>query len=216
MDSLMHDSPLVFAILGAEVLFWLLLVGGLAARYLARWTRLSRVLLLSVPLVDVALITLTAIDLANGATPNWSHALAAVYLGFTVGFGHSIITSMDAWFSHRFAGGPAPARRPKSGPAYIRRMWAEWLRALVAWSLAVPALLVMIAVSGWTVPTSIEAAFEGDLWSWVARITLVLVAWLVFGPVYALLFRWQTEESTEGSPTTADDPSTAHSRSVAP
>jgi hypothetical protein len=107
-------SPLVWWIVAAEASFWILLLAGLAVRYLARMRRLSSVLLLAVPFVDVSLIALTAWDLSIGAEPNFSHILAALYLGITVGFGHSIIGRVDAWFAHRFAGAPEtwPGARP--------------------------------------------------------------------------------------------------------
>ena len=42
-------------------------------------------LLLCEPLLEVVLLVVTAIDLKNGAEPDWTHGLAALYIGFTVG-----------------------------------------------------------------------------------------------------------------------------------
>lgn len=42
----------IAAIVAAEVAFWMLLLGGLALRYLARARRLSSAVLATVPLVD--------------------------------------------------------------------------------------------------------------------------------------------------------------------
>lgn len=177
------------AIIGAEVAFWVLLLLGLAARYLLKLRRMSTALLISVPLADVVLILLVAFDLSRGSEPTSIHGLAAVYLGFSVGFGHHIINRADAWFAHRFAGGPRPTRPPRTGPARVRHEWRDWLRVLTAWVTAVPALLVMKVFAGWSLPGSVEEAWTDELWSWVARLTLINIAWLLTGPVYATLFK---------------------------
>ena len=123
----MHESislnPIVWAIIGAEVAFWVTLALGLVTRYLFRSRRASRIILLCVPLIDLVLITLTAADLALGAEPDAVHALAVVYLGFTIGFGPAVIAWADRWFAHRFAEGPRPAKPASSGPEYVRRIW---------------------------------------------------------------------------------------------
>ncbi|MEF3322855.1 hypothetical protein PV375_04040 [Gulosibacter sp. GYB002] len=176
------------AIIGAEIAFWVLLVLGLLARYLLKLKRTSTALLLSVPLIDLVLVILVGLDLSRGSAPTSVHGLAAVYLGFSVGFGHYIISRADAWFNHRFAGGPRPARPPRTGPAKVRHEWQVWLRVLTAWAIAVPALLIMKAFSGWSWPSSMEEFWTDELWSWVARLTLVNIAWLLTGPVYATIF----------------------------
>ena len=52
-----------------EVGFWVLLGAGLAARYLLRARRLSTVLLLLVPVLDVVLVTASLVDVAGGSPP---------------------------------------------------------------------------------------------------------------------------------------------------
>lgn len=187
MDS--TGNWIVGAIIGAEVAFWVLLLLGLTARYLLKLGRTSTALLLSVPLADVVLVLLVALDLSRGSEPTSVHGLAAVYLGFSVGFGHYIITRVDAWFAHRFAGGPRPTRPPRTGPAKVKHEWHDWLRALIAWAIAVPALLMMKVFSGWSWPSSMEELWTDELWSWVARLTLINIAWLLTGPVYTTIFK---------------------------
>ncbi|KAB1643926.1 hypothetical protein [Gulosibacter chungangensis] len=184
----------VGAIVAAEIGFWVLLFVGLAARYLLKLRRLSNVLLVCVPLIDLVLIGLVAFDLSRGTEPTGVHGFAALYLGFSVGFGHRLISSVDAWFAHRFAGGPKPPRVPKSGPKRIRYEWREWLRILVAWAIAVAALILMKAFSGWWVPESMEELWNDPLWAWVGRVTLVNVIWLLTGPVYSMLFQFAPNE----------------------
>ena len=64
-------------IVACEIGFWVILLLGLACRYLLRREQLSRALLLGVPLVDALLLVFTAIDLSNGATATFAHGLAS-------------------------------------------------------------------------------------------------------------------------------------------
>lgn len=67
-------------ILTGEVAFWAFVLGGLAARYLLRRPRLGLALLLTTPVVDLALIAATVVDLRVGATAGVFHGLAAIYV----------------------------------------------------------------------------------------------------------------------------------------
>jgi len=192
MDSfteLFGTSPLIWAILGAEAAFWILLFGGLAVRYLLRRRRLSTLMLIGVPVVDLVLLILTAVDLAGGEEPNLTHTLATIYLGFTVAFGHSLIAKADTWFAHRFAGGPAPAKKPKSGPAYVRAAWLEWRRVVLAVAIAIAGLLVIQVMIGWRVPSTFALANEDALWSMVIRLAMIAGIWFVAGPLYGMVFK---------------------------
>lgn len=81
------------------------------------------------------LLGATVIDLLGGATAGVAHGLAAVYIGVSVAFGHRIIRWADVRFAHRFAGGPAPERPPRTGPAHARREREAWYRHLLAWTV---------------------------------------------------------------------------------
>src|SRR5687768_8051858 len=111
---------MVTLIAACEVGFWVVLGAGLAARYLLRWRRVSTVLLICVPLVDVVLLTATIIDLSGGGSASTVHGLAAVYLGVSVAFGHSMMRWADQRFAHWFADGPPPVKPPKSGRERVR------------------------------------------------------------------------------------------------
>jgi hypothetical protein len=126
MGDFLSENPLVLLVGACEVGFWVLLTAGLAARYLLRARRLSTVLLLLVPVLDVALVSASLVDVAAGSPPGLTHGLAAVYLGGTVAFGHSMIRWADARFAHRFAGGPPPPRPPRYGAAKVAYEWREW------------------------------------------------------------------------------------------
>ncbi|MFI5659779.1 hypothetical protein [Streptomyces sp. NPDC051684] len=129
---------IVTLIIVCEVGFWVLLAAGLALRYWARMPRASVAVLLCEPLLEVLLLVVTAIDLKNGAEPDWKHGLAAVYIGYSIALGHYTITWVDVRVAHRFAGGPPPST-PKYGVPRAVHEWklaARWiLAALIAMGL---------------------------------------------------------------------------------
>lgn len=135
---------IVTLIVICEVGFWVLLVAGLALRYLAKMPRLGAAVLLCEPLLEVVLLAVTAIDLKNGAEPDWKHGLAAVYIGFTVALGHHTIKWVDAKFAHRFAGGPPPAKRPEYGAARTIHEWKTTIRWITAAVIAMGLLQAAI------------------------------------------------------------------------
>ncbi|MEU3527261.1 hypothetical protein AB0E62_25870 [Streptomyces sp. NPDC038707] len=138
---------IVGLVIACEAAFWVLLAAGLAFRYALRMPRTGLALLLCEPLLEVVLLVATAIDLKNGAQPDWRHGLAAVYIGFTAGLGHSTITWVDARVAHRFAGGPPPVRPPRYGSA---RAVHEW-KAAARWILAAAVALALLQGAVWYV-----------------------------------------------------------------
>jgi hypothetical protein len=127
---------IVGLIVACEAGFWVLLAAGLAARYLLRLRRTSVALLLCEPLLEVVLFVVTAIDLRNGAEPSWEHGLAALYLGFTVAYGHYTIRRLDGHAAHRLAGGPPPPKPPRFGLPRAAHEGRLWLRTLLAATVA--------------------------------------------------------------------------------
>jgi hypothetical protein len=179
--NLVSENPLIAVIAACEIGFWVVLGAGLVARYLLRLRRISAVLLVCVPLVDVVLLVATAIDLRSGGEATQIHGLAAAYLGFSVAFGHSMVRWADQRFAHRFAGGPPPWKPPKYGAERVRYEWREWLKCLLAWAIACGLMLVLMYGIG--SPDRAEA-----LWAWIARLSTVLVIWLVGWPVRVSVF----------------------------
>ncbi len=103
---------------------------------------------MATPLVDVFLLAATVIDLSNGATATVAHSLAAIYIGVSLAFGHSMIRWADVRFAHRFAGGPAPVPAPHDGPAHAAHERRGWLRHLLAWAIGSSLMLAGVAVVG--------------------------------------------------------------------
>lgn len=173
----------LFVIAACEVGFWVLLGLGLVARYLLRLRRTSTVLLLLVPVLDLVLVGASLLDVARGTPPGVTHGIAALYLGFTVAFGHSTIRWVDARFAHRFAGGPPPVRPPQHGSAKIAHAWREWSKAAVMAAIAAAVVALTAVVAGTGFP-AVLAWYDDPLWSWAARAGSVAVVWFVVGPVW--------------------------------
>ncbi|MFC8246648.1 hypothetical protein [Streptomyces chartreusis] len=127
---------IVALIIACEVGFWVLLALGLAVRYLLKWRRTSVVLLLCEPLLELVLFVATAVDLKNGAEPGWEHGLAALYIGYTVVYGHYTIRWLDGHAAHRLGGAPRPPRPPRYGMARARHEGGLWLRTLLGAAVA--------------------------------------------------------------------------------
>jgi hypothetical protein len=177
--SLLRD-PVAALIVVCEIGFWIVLTAGLAVRYGLRRRRLSLVLLLLSPLLDLVLLVVTAVDLMDGGRAGTVHGLAAGYLAGTVVWGHRILRWADQRVAHRFAGGPPPERPPKYGAARVRYEWVEWGRAVLFWALACALLGAITLVVG--DPDRTDA-----LIGWMGRYALVVVIWFVVDPLWTTL-----------------------------
>ncbi|MEV4387565.1 hypothetical protein AB0J68_17910 [Micromonospora sp. NPDC049580] len=171
----------VAVIIGCEIAFWVLLGAGLVARYPLRRPRLGAALLVCVPLVDLALLAASVIDLRRGATAGVSHGLAAAYLGFSVAFGHSMVRWADQRFAHRFAGGPPPVRPPRYALAHSRHSWRVRAKALLGWAVA-------CALLGAAILWVNDAERTRELGNWIRSLTVVILIWLVAFPVWETMF----------------------------
>lgn len=133
-------------ILACEIGFWVAIVLGLAARYLLRRPVLGAALLVMAPVLDLVLLVATALHLRSGAEPGAAHALAAIYLGFSIAYGHAMISWADVRFAHRFAGGPAPVKR--YGVVQTRASWLDVGRTGLAALIAVAVMAGLAWVAG--------------------------------------------------------------------
>ncbi|MFE7767630.1 hypothetical protein [Streptomyces sp. NPDC057438] len=175
-QALGGDGLVIGAILTCEIAFWAFLVLGLLARYALRARRLGGALLVCVPLTDLALVAFSVVHLRSGGEAGATHGLAAVYLGVSVGFGPEIVRRADAWFAHRVAGAPAPAKPPVAGPERVRHEWRLWLRCVTSCAVAATLTLLMWALAA-------PGAKASGLWNLVAQFGIVTVLWLVAGPL---------------------------------
>jgi hypothetical protein len=164
---------LIGLVVAAEIGFWLILLAGLLTRYGLGWRRLGLALLAATPVVDLVLLAAGIVDLQNGGEAGTAHALAAVYIGVTVAWGHQMVKWADARFAHRFAGGPPPERRPKSGRLHAARERRQWLRHVLAWGTGSALLgLGTLLVGDLDRTEALRNVFL--LWTWVLAIDFVL------------------------------------------
>ena len=167
-----------------------MLVLALAARYLLQRKKLSHILLLTLPALDLALLFFTAIDLGSGTPANFAHGLAAAYVGFTVAFGSVAVSWADQRFAHKFANAPAPSKPPKHGWPALRYELLLWLRCLVA------VAITLVLLIGLIVFVNNESATEA-LNEWFGIAAGCAIIWFVLGPVWTLLFSsWRRERET--------------------
>ena len=124
------EGRLYALIVGCEVAFWVALFSGLAFRYLLRLPDRVAFVLWCVPLIDVALLAFTVLDLRSGTVATFAHGLATV--GFTVAFGPIMVSWADQRFGYRFGGGPPPSKPPSRGWASVLYELKLWARCLLA------------------------------------------------------------------------------------
>ncbi|WP_250288792.1 hypothetical protein [Streptomyces atroolivaceus] len=164
---------IVTLIVLCEVGFWVLLAAGLGLRYIAKKPQLGAAVLLCEPLLEVVLLVVTALDLKNGAEPGLRHGIAAVYIGFTVGLGHSTIKWVDARVAHRFAGGPPPVKPPKYGMARAAHEW----RTAARWIVAALTAMALLQAAVWYVGGDGDTG-SLEMWQqkmlWVIGINLLI------------------------------------------
>jgi hypothetical protein len=182
-----------------EIAFWVVLGLGLLARYVLRWPRVSTALLIGVPLLDLVLVVATVIDLRDGGTANFTHGLAAAYLGFSVAFGRDLVRWADVRFAHRFAGGPPPVKIPGNGPVRVRYEWVSWGKGMIGWAVACGLLLGGVL---WIDDPARTQALLG----WTFRLSTAMVVWLIFWPVWVTLTPARRYSSDSASSPGSVDP----------
>ena len=180
-----REPYLLYALIVAcEVGFWVVLLLALAVRYLLHKERLSRALLLCLPLIDLLLLAFTVMDLRRGAMGTFAHGLATAYIGFTIAFGGMAVKWADEHFAHRFAGGLEPTKAPSHGWATIRYELYLWGRCIVACVITmalVEAILHFVGANERIQP----------LQAWQRYSFGCIVLWFFFGPVWGLATVWR-------------------------
>ncbi|MED1418983.1 hypothetical protein [Bacillus smithii] len=135
---------IAWLIIACEILFWLFIFAGLFARYVLKWKRIGIILLFCTPLIDLFLLMATIIDLKNGETAHFVHALSAVYIGVSVAFGRRMIQWADEHFFYRFVGGSRPKKSPRFGKEHAKYERQGWYRHLLAWTIGNGLIFFMV------------------------------------------------------------------------
>lgn len=161
-----------WAIVACEIAFWVVVAGGLTARYALGRRALGLTLLALTPLIDLALLVLTGWDLHKGGQATAAHGIAAVYVGVSIAFGKRMIAWADDRFRFYIARqGEKPAKL--YGLAYSRNYLKGWLLHLLAYGIGCCILLALTHMVGDRTRT--EALGEIiRLWSIVLGIDLII------------------------------------------
>lgn len=182
---------ILVAVVVAEVLFWVLLLAGLFTRYALRAPRIGAALLIATPVVDLALLAFTYVDLSTGKSSNFAHGLSALYIGYSITLGPTVIRTLDKRFAHRF-GESDPKGSDLETHRYDKEM-STWKRACMGSLISVILLCAGILVTG----------FQGAFWLiyWVVVAVFIVALWWYIGP-----YR-EKKKTTKGSLGTADSAS---------
>lgn len=165
---------MLIAILICEISFWVAIALGLTTRYALSMPRVGLALLYSTPLIDITLLTLTIIHLRSGAEPHLTHGIAALYIGFSVAFGHQVIEWADRTYRRQIR--KEQVAEPRHGSA-LRRELEGFGRALVG--AAVAAGVLELAIFFASNPATTET-----LRQWHRVLLTVLTIWFITGPVW--------------------------------
>lgn len=140
-------------IIACEIGFWVFVIAGLVARYIFKKDKLSIILFICTPLVDLVLLFATYFDLLNGAVADFIHGLAAIYIGVSVAYGKQMIAWADKQFAYRFAGGERPVKKKLYGMEYAREERKGWYRHFLAYVIGAGILGLIILTIGYSEQT---------------------------------------------------------------
>lgn len=163
-----------YIIIACEISFWAVIALGLTVRYVFKQKRLGLFILALVPLIDVILLLVTAIDLYHGATATIAHSIAPLYIGISLAFGKSMIQWADERFQYYVTKkGPKPIRR--TGYSHAIHSMKGSLRHVFAFAIGAP----MILFVKWYIDAP-ERTHEFDntlrLWTLILVIDLLISA----------------------------------------
>ncbi|MET4093303.1 hypothetical protein [Arthrobacter sp. UYCu712] len=176
-------------IIACEIGFWIVVLSGLAARYLMGSRRVGTALLVCAPLIDVVLLGAVTAHLATGATASWHHGLAALYIGFSVAYGPRMIAWADTHFAHRFADGSFPVK--PTGSQYAKQCWADVIRTVAALIVAAG----IIAAITWLVG---DSARTQALTGWYGVLGIIVAIEFIWAASYSIWPRKSVESLERG------------------
>ena len=143
----------------AEIAFWVVISAGLISRYIWKRQRLSIVLLALTPVIDLALLMLTAIDLRNGQAASVVHGIAAIYIGVSVAYGKTMIDWADEKF-HQWILKKPKEKEPLFGKAKGFHELKMWIRHIISYGIGIALLYGMIQYIG-------ESGDTGVFWQMI-------------------------------------------------
>ncbi|KGP91241.1 membrane protein [Pontibacillus chungwhensis BH030062] len=136
-------NVIAWMIVACEIGFWVVIGLGLFTRYMLKKDKLGLFLLALTPVIDLLLLLMTGFDLYRGATATTAHAVAAVYIGVSIGFGKSMIEWADKRFQYYITKeGSKPTKR--TGYELSIHYLKGWGRHVFSYMIGAGLLLGMI------------------------------------------------------------------------
>jgi len=165
---------ILYMIIGCEIAFWVFILLGLISRYILKMEKLGFVLLSCTPVIDLILLIVTGVDLYKGAIATTAHALAAVYIGISIGFGKSMIEWVDIRFKYYVTKqGSLPNRL--HGKSFAKHYLKGFVRHVVAFVIGYGLLLGVIYVVN--DPSRTEALTNMmKIWSVILGVDMIITA----------------------------------------
>ena len=151
---------MIFAIILAEIAFWLCLFGGMILRYALKLPKAGIALLAATPLIDFALLVYTFWSVADMNYANFFHGFGAFYVVFSIIFGKDLVQAMD----RRWRGSS-----DISGEGFNRPSRDNLVRCVAACAITIVILAAMIAVTG----------LAGSFWLiyWIIAVAFMPLGW---------------------------------------
>ncbi len=165
---------IMYMIIGCEIAFWVFILLGLTSRYILKLEKLGILLLACTPVIDLILLIVTGVDLYKGAVATTAHALAAVYIGVSIGFGKSMIAWVDKRFKYYVTKqGVAPLRL--TGMQFAKHYSKGFVRHIVAYVIGCGLILGIIYIIN--DPSRTEALSNMmKIWSVILGVDLMITS----------------------------------------
>ncbi|OAB45770.1 hypothetical protein [Paenibacillus antarcticus] len=165
---------IMFMIIGCEIAFWVFILLGLICRYILKMEKLGLVLLSCTPVIDLILLIVTGLDLYRGAIATTAHALAAVYIGVSIGFGRSMIGWVDARFKYYVTKqGKLPNRL--HGKSFAKHYSKGFVRHIVAYVIGCGLLMAILHIINDASRTEALSNMM-KIWSIIVGVDLMITA----------------------------------------
>lgn len=136
---------MIYLIVGCELVFWGIVLAGFVVRYGCKKRKLSSWILSLVFFVDILLLFFTIWDSKQGNQATFSSTLAPFYLGFSLMWGHRIITWCDRYVLYKLGQGKAPkCYLPVEQKQRLRYEWQNFL--LDSGSILLTGILLLLCI----------------------------------------------------------------------
>ncbi|OAB45473.1 hypothetical protein [Paenibacillus glacialis] len=171
---------IIYMIIGCEIAFWVFILLGLTCRYILKLEKLGILLLVCTPVTDLILLIVTGVDLYNGTIATTAHALAAVYIGVSIGFGKSMIAWVDIRFKYYVTKqGVAPNKL--TGMEHAKHYSKGFVRHMVAYVIGCGLIMGMVYIIN--DPARTEALSNMmKTWSIILGVDLMITASYFISP----------------------------------